>query len=116
MIGPTAQGVNDLIALDPQADWDPTTKSVTGSCAQGATPCAAHSPRIVAIPVFNTATTTPASSRAATKFTVVNILGFFIDRMQGNDVIGYLTEAPGLSTGNATIYPQSSFLTQIQLW
>ena len=27
---------------------------------------------------------------------MVNILGFFIDRMQGNDVVGYLTEAPGL--------------------
>lgn len=115
MIGPTAQGVNDLIALDPQADWDPTTKSVTGSCAQGATPCAAHSPRIVAIPVFDTATYYAGKLTGQTNFTVVNILGFFIDRIQGNDVIGYLTEAPGLSTGNATISPQSSFLAQIQL-
>ena len=48
-------------------------------------------------------------------FTVVNILGFFIDRIDGNDVVGYLTEAPGLSTGNATISLESSFLAQIQL-
>jgi len=115
MIGPTSQGVNDLIAQDPNADWDPTSKSVTNSCAQSATPCAAHSPRIVAIPVFNTAVYYSGKLTGQTNFTVVNILGFFIDRMQGNDVIGYLTEAPGLSIGNAAIAPQSSFLAQIQL-
>ena len=109
------EGVGDLIAQDPNADWDPTTKSVTNSCAQAATPCAAHSPRIVAIPVFNTAVYYAGKLTGQTNFTVVNILGFFIDRMQGNDVIGYLTEAPGLSIGNATISPQSSFLAQIQL-
>jgi hypothetical protein len=46
----------------------------------------------------------------------VNILGFFIDRMQGNDVVGWLTEAPGLVTGTTPpIDPRTSFLTQIQL-
>ena len=35
MIGPTAQGVSTLIALDPSADWDPSTKSVINSCAAG---------------------------------------------------------------------------------
>jgi len=36
--------------------------------------------------------------------------------MQGNDVRGYLTETPGLSTGTvASIDPQASFLTTIQL-
>jgi Putative Flp pilus-assembly TadE/G-like len=115
MIGPTRQGVEALIALDPNADWDPTNRTVTDSCAQGATPCAAHSPRIVAIPVFNTANYYAGKLTGQTNFTVVNILGFFIDRMQGNDVIGYLTEAPGLATGTATISPQSSFLAQIQL-
>jgi hypothetical protein len=47
---------------------------------------------------------------------VINILGFFIDRMQGNDVVGYLTEAPGLTTGAApSINPMAAFLWQIQL-
>jgi hypothetical protein len=115
MIGPTQQGVEDLIALDPSADWDPATNTVTGSCAQAATPCAAHSPRIVAIPVFDTGNYYAGKLTGQVNFTVVNILGFFIDRIQGNDVIGYLTEAPGLSIGNATISPESSFLAQIQL-
>ena len=115
MIGPTQQGVEDLIALDPGADWDPATNTVTGSCAQAATPCAGHSPRIVAIPVFDTGAYYAGKLTGQVNFTVVNILGFFIDRMDGNDVVGYLTEAPGLSTGNATISPESSFLAQIQL-
>jgi Putative Flp pilus-assembly TadE/G-like len=115
MIGPTKQGVDDLIALDPNAEWDPTSMSVVNSCAQSATPCAANSPRIVAIPVFDTAEYHAGKMNGLTTLTVVNILGFFIDDIQGNDVVGYLTEAPGLSTGNSAIAPPASFLAQIQL-
>ncbi len=115
MIGPTRQGVEDLIELDPNADWDPTSNSVVGSCAQSASPCAGHSPRIVAIPIFDTGGYYAGRLNGNVSFTVVNILGFFIDRIQGNDVIGYLTEAPGLTTGTSTITPESAFLAQIQL-
>lgn len=115
MIGPTKQGVQDLIALDPGAYWDSSTQSVQGSCAQSASPCAARSPRIVAIPLFDTGEYYAGKLSGLTTLTVVNILGFFIADMQGNDVIGYLTEAPGLTTGSSTIAPESSFLSQIQL-
>jgi Flp pilus assembly protein TadG len=116
MIGPTRQGVLDLIAQDPNAVWDPVTKSVDMSCAQASTPCAAHSPRIVAIPVYDTGTYDSTRRQGLPTFTIVNILGFFIDGMQGNDVVGYLTEAPGLVTGGgAPISPLASFLSQIQL-
>jgi hypothetical protein len=115
MIGPTKQGVEDLIAQDPDAEWDPSTKSVVNSCAQSASPCAGHSPRIVAIPVFDTSVYYNTRRQGLPTFTVINILGFFIDDMQGNDVVGYLTEAPGLTTGTSTINPNSSFLAQIQL-
>jgi hypothetical protein len=113
MIGPTSQGVQDLIALDPGAEWDPVSKSVTGGCGEAGT--CAHSPRIVAIPVFNTSSYYDGQLTGQVTFTVVNILGFFIDDMQGNDVVGYLTEAPGLSIGSTPFDPQSSFLKQIQL-
>jgi Flp pilus assembly protein TadG len=116
MIGPTSQGVNDLIAQDPNARWDPTTNSVINSCAQSSTPCAPSSPRVVAIPVYNTAVYDTTRRQGLPQFTIVNILGFFIDRMQGNDVVGYFTETPGLTTGAApSITPQSAFLWQIQL-
>ena len=115
MIGPTKQGVEDLIAQDPDAEWDPDSKSVINSCAQSATPCAAKSPRIVAIPIFDTGEYYAGKLNGNVVVTVVNILGFFIDDLQGNDVVGYLTEAPGLIVGNSTITPSSSFLSQIQL-
>jgi hypothetical protein len=47
---------------------------------------------------------------------VVNILGFFIDQMQGNDVVGYLCEVPGLTVGAApALDPRAAFLWNIQL-
>ena len=115
MIGPTKHGVQELIALDPNAEWDADSMSVVGSCAQAATPCGPQSPRIVAIPVFDTATYYSTKRQGLPVFTVVNILGFFIDDMQGNNVVGYLTKAPGLSLGNSSITAASSFLSQIQL-
>ena len=116
MIGPTAQGVSALIARDPGARWDPVTKSVTNSCAQASPSCGTSSPRIVAVPIFDTALYESTKRQGLPEFKVVNILGFFLDQMQGNDVRGYLTETPGLSTGTvASIDPQASFLTTIQL-
>ena len=43
MVGPTAQGVADLMALDPNADWDPTTNSIINSCVGPPCTCV-HSP------------------------------------------------------------------------
>jgi len=116
MIGPTAQGVSALIARDPGARWDSVTKSVINSCAQASPSCGTSSPRIVAVPIFDTALYESTKRQGLPQFKVVNILGFFLDQMQGNDVRGYLTEAPGLSTGTVTtIDPLASFLTTIQL-
>jgi len=115
MVGPTNHGVDDLIAQDPHAQWDTNTRSVINSCAT-ATPSCGRSPRIVAVPVFDTAYFYTTDRQGLPTFRIVNILGFFIDRMQGNDVVGYLTEAPGLVRGaTAPIDPRASFLTQIQL-
>jgi len=115
MIGPTRQGVNDLIAQDPNAQWDPATNSVINSCAT-ATPSCGTSPRVVPIPVFDTATYYTTHRQGLPTFVVVNILGFFVDRMQGNDVVGYITEAPGnVRAATAPIDPSASFLAQIQL-
>ncbi len=116
MVGPTAHGVADLIAQDPNAEWDPSTKSVVNSCAQGSPACGARSPRVVAIPIFDVALYESTKRQGLPQFKIVNILGFFLDDMQGNDVVGYLTEVPGLSTGsNSTIDPLAAFLSQVQL-
>jgi Flp pilus assembly protein TadG len=116
MVGPTAQGVSDLIALDPNAQWDPVTKSVINSCAQATPSCGTSSPRVVAIPVFDIALYESTKRQGLPQFKIVNILGFFLDQMQGNDVRGYLTETPGLTVGTTgTIDPQAAFLSTIQL-
>jgi Flp pilus assembly protein TadG len=73
MIGPTAHGTQDLIDLDPLADWDPGSESIIGGCMAAHT--CTMSPRVVDL-------------------TIVNFLGFFVDRVQGNDVIGYLLSKP----------------------
>jgi Flp pilus assembly protein TadG len=115
MIGPTSHGMEDLIALDPYAQWDRATESVINSCQTG-NPSCGRSPRIVAIPVYNPAIYENTPRQGLPTFTVVNILGFFIDHMHGQDVVGYLTEMPGLvRAATAPINPNSSFLTQIQL-
>lgn len=115
MVGPTNHGVDALIALDPHAQWDTGTSSVINSCAT-ANPSCGRSPRIVAVPVFDTEYFYTSDRQGLPTFRVVNILGFFIDHMEGNDVVGWLTEAPGLArAATAPIQPNSSFLAEIQL-
>jgi hypothetical protein len=115
MVGPTRQGTLDLIALDPNAQWDSTTNSVVNSCAT-ATPSCGRSPRIVAVPVYDTSSYDTTRRQGLPTFTVVNILGFFIDDMQGNDVVGYFTEVPGLvRSATAAVDPNAAFMFSIQL-
>jgi Flp pilus assembly protein TadG len=89
MVGPTAQGMDDLIAKDPYAYWDTTKNKVVSTKNP--------SPRIVAIPLFDPIyydTGKRTGRNASLKF--VNYLGFFIERMQGNEVVGRITPIGGL--------------------
>jgi hypothetical protein len=116
MIGPTKQGVDALIAQDPNAKWDSNTKKVIDSCAQASTPCAARSPRIVAIPVYDTMAYALGKQNGNTVVNLVNILGFFVDKMDGNDVVGYFTNVPGLYVaGKGNVGVNSGFAKVIML-
>jgi hypothetical protein len=97
MVGPTRQGVEDLIALDPNADWDPINKQIINSCVGPPYTCSlpgyTQSPRVVAVPVFDLELYLQTGGPGNGTVRMVNILGFFVDRMGGwhnNDVIGYL--------------------------
>lgn len=130
MSGPTDQGVGDLVARDPGASWDPVNRRITGSCVPG---CAPMSPRVVPITVFDIdefqwrreggdwtsawkthrANPCPTGGKCVR---VANILGFFVDRMSGGDVIGYLTSYPGeFMAGGPTVGGGAAFLMNIQL-
>ena len=122
MVGPTNQGVGDLIAQDPDAFFNTTTKEIEDSCAPG---CAPESPRIVPIAVWDT---DEFNRRQATGewgdcpvaggqkcVRVVKILGYFVTGMSGGDVEGYLMTMPGDWDAGAGMPPGDSFLVNIRL-
>jgi len=77
MVGPTRQGVLDLIAQDPGASWDDASQSVVGS-AYGT------SPRVVKIAFFDPRFT-PKSGR---NFVIVSKLGgFFLEGVGGQSAV-----------------------------
>ncbi|HJR59033.1 MAG TPA: Tad domain-containing protein [Vicinamibacterales bacterium] len=114
MVGPTSQGMTDLINQDRAAFWDPEAKdgqgAPSGGC-MGAGTCAI-SPRLVAIALFNVDTWAAARAGGRTEIRVVKILGYWIERMQGNDVVGYLTHYPAMA---AMTDDDSTFLRTVIL-
>ena len=138
MVGPTRQGTetdaDSLINQDPTAVWNTSTLSVDNSCAPG---CADFSPRIVPVAIFDmdefqwrtagnnwttpwipgvgpgtgTGFSCPAGGRCVR---VTSIIGFFVERMIGQDVPGRVVKYPGEFTAGAG-GPATPFLTTIQL-
>jgi hypothetical protein len=117
MIGPTAQGMRDLIALDPAARWDTSLYGglggVTGGCMSAGT--CAMSPRIVAIPLYNPDVFNEGLANGRTDITIIKILGFFMEQMQGNDVVGRIMAYPGTPRGGTSNTPQTAFVISIAL-
>lgn len=121
MTGPTSQGFNDLVALDPLATWNASSKAVKNSCAPA---CAEISPRIVPVPVFDMDefqrhrldgnwSSCPTGGRCVR---VVNILGFFVASLSGKNVIGYLSTYPAeFVAGAPTVHNAAGFLRSVHL-
>jgi hypothetical protein len=111
MTGPTKQGMDDLIALDPDAYWDSSKNKVVSSRHP--------SPRVVAIPLFDPVyydTGKRNGRNASLKF--VNYLGFFVERMQGDEVVGRITPIGGLRKGTGAGFgppPAAAFPMSIRL-
>ena len=92
MTGPTAQGVGDLVAKDPDAYWDTATNRVVSSKHP--------SPRVRILPLYDPVyyeLGKQNGKNASLKF--VNYLGFFVEGMRGNEVVGRITPVAGLSMG-----------------
>jgi Flp pilus assembly protein TadG len=108
MVGPTRQGMDELIAKDPNAYWDSAKNEVHSSYKP--------SPRVVAIPLFDPIYYAEGKSggrNASLKF--VNYLGFFVEEMQGNEVRGRVTPIGGLRKGNMGAAPPNAFPKSIRL-
>jgi hypothetical protein len=106
MTGPTASGLETLVARDPSAYWD--YDHVVSSMHP--------SPRVVAIPLFDPVyyETGKQNGRYA-DLKVVNYMGFFIEEMQGNDVTGRITPIAGILQGNGGPAPTGAFPIAIVL-
>jgi putative Flp pilus-assembly TadE/G-like protein len=121
MVGPTNQGTQDLVDLDPTADWDPLTKQIVNSCVGPPYTCSTPgykiSPRVVAIPIFDLElylSTGGGPGNGTVK--IVNILGFFVDSYSAGQVTGYLINKKGSYNPNGgSISGPASFLKQVIL-
>jgi Flp pilus assembly protein TadG len=121
MVGPTKKGVEAVVDRDPGAHWDPSTRSIQGSCAPGV--CAdkkyyAHSPRIVAVPLFDLDAFFAGNPSGSTTIQIKNIMGFFLEGMgadKNRDVLGRLVEIPGLTKGTTSVADSASFMRKVML-
>jgi len=108
MVGPTVDGVDDLIAKDPSASWDTVNNRVITAMSP--------SPRVVGIPLYDPEYyDTGKRNGKNADLKVANYLGFFVDRRSGNNVYGYITPISGLIKGNGGPAPPAAFPMAIRL-
>jgi hypothetical protein len=108
MSGPTRQGMEDLIAKDRAARWDEYNNRVDSTMSP--------SPRVVAIPLFDPIHYDSGKRNGRNAdLKVVNYMGFFIEEMRGNDVVGRITPIGGIYSGNGGPAPVGTFPIAIVL-
>jgi hypothetical protein len=109
MVGPTKQGTDDLVARDPSAYWDQHCNCVMGSAF-------GTSPRVAIIPLYDPMVyeTGKQNGRNA-DLVIANYLGFFIESMQGNQVVGRITPVGGVFAANGGPAPAGAFPKAIRL-
>ncbi|MEE8488127.1 MAG: pilus assembly protein TadG-related protein [Gemmatimonadota bacterium] len=116
MVGPTKQGFQDLIGLDPHAVWNSNMQCVTDAVdiLSSAGSACRSSWRIRPVPMFDP-TESPLNGAHPFKFT--NFAGIFIEGIQGNDVmarwIGYTALKPA-SPDQTTAGPQFKVLRLVK--
>lgn len=91
MMGPTTQGITDLILQDPGATFSPSYGKVVNSAFGN------HSPRIFPIPLYDPIyyDSGKRNGRNADLKTA-NWIGFFADHVSGNDIYGIIVPLAGI--------------------
>jgi Flp pilus assembly protein TadG len=107
--GPTAQGIDELKALDPRARWDTSCKCVRDSAFP-------ISPRVTPLPLYDPKKYAEGKANGRNAdFWLANIMGFFIDRREGNQVYGFITPISGLLNPNIGPVAGGAFPVAIRL-
>ena len=94
MVGPSYFGIQDLIDLDPRAEWDPTSNTVINSAAENWL----DSPRVIKIALWDPIEV-QKSGKTSIKFT--NIALLFVEKqkkMHDPIIARFITYAEGSST------------------
>jgi Flp pilus assembly protein TadG len=108
MAGPTVQGADELIARDPGAYWDDSTKTVKGSAF-------GHSPRTFPIPLYDPPFYDEGKRNGRTAdLKVANWIGFFLESTEGNGIFGRIIPITGIRDKNAS-HPGGIFPMAIRL-
>jgi len=107
-VGPTSQGIDDLIAQDPNAYWDDTNKRVVTTMKP--------SPRVFPIPLFDPEYYEwgKVNGREA-DLKVSNWIGFFVVGRTGAEVHGRVVPIQGIIKGGAGPAPNDIFPKVIRL-
>jgi hypothetical protein len=110
MSGPTASGINRLVASDPGARWDTSC-----NCVKGSDPRYGISPRIRPIPLYDPAKYEQGKQEGRNAdFQMVSFLGVFVVGMQGNSVIARVHPISAETLADPSLTP-SSFAMSIRL-
>lgn len=109
MVGPTKQGIEDLIALDPTAYWDTTKNEVHSSMHP--------SPRVKIVPLYDPYyyDTGKKNGRNA-DLKAANFIGFFFESIDGGgNVTGRIIPTTGLLDSTHGPSPAGAFARAIRL-
>ena len=108
MSGPTVDGIDDLIAKDPNAYWDEDARKVVTDLHP--------TPRIFPIPLYDPEyyASEKANGRNA-GLRMANWVGFFVERREGNNVYGRIAPILGVIDPNAGPAPAGAFPKAIRL-
>jgi hypothetical protein len=108
MAGPTNDGIDDLIAKDPDAYWDEGKRKVITDLHP--------TPRIFPIPLYDPEfyANEKANGRNA-GLRMANWVGFFVERRVGNNVYGRIAPILGVIDPNAGPAPAGAFPKAIRL-
>jgi hypothetical protein len=114
MSGPTNQGIDDLIAKDPNARWEGGPGLAGCNCVKNS--AFGTSPRVFPIPVYDPGYYSDGKQNGRNAdFKVANVIGFFVTERSGNQVYGRITPITGLVDRNAGPAPKGSFAKAIRL-
>jgi hypothetical protein len=110
MSGPTIQGIEELIAKDPDARWDDNCNCLKGSRYRG------QSPRVFPIPLYDPEYTADRKALGRDgEYRISNFLGFFAESVVGNQIYGRVTTVSGLVAPTAPSAPATSLPYAVRL-